>query len=63
MVELDGQPGHSSPAQRRRDRANDLTLRGHGLTVLRYDWDLVHERPTEVCADVLRELARLVSHR
>lgn len=63
VVELDSELAHNSPAQRRRDRANDLTLRGHGLTVLRYDWDLVHERPAEVCADVLRELERLVSSR
>lgn len=61
VVELDSELAHGSPARRRRDRANDLTLRGHGLTVLRYDWDLVHERPTEVCADVLRELARLAA--
>lgn len=58
-----GQLAHWSAAQRRRDRANDLTLRGHGLTVLRYDWNLVHERPAEVCADVLRELERLVQLR
>lgn len=63
VVELDGEDNHSSPAQRRRDRRNDLTLRGHGLTVLRYDWDLVHEHPDEVCADVLRELKRLVGSR
>ena len=63
VVELDGELNHSSPAQRRRDRRNDLTLRGHGLTVLRYDWELVHERPDEVTRDVLTALERLVALR
>ncbi len=61
VVELDGQDGHSSPGQRRRDRRNDMTLRSHGLTVLRYDWDLVHEQPADVCRDVLDALERLVA--
>jgi very-short-patch-repair endonuclease len=61
VVELDGEDGHSSPAQRRRDRRNDMILRGHGLTVLRYDWDLVHEQATNVCNDVLLMLGRLVA--
>lgn len=61
VVELDGEDSHSSPAQRRRDRRNDLTLRGHGLTVLRYDWELVHGNASEVCSDVLRALERLMS--
>jgi hypothetical protein len=61
IVELDGEDGHSSAAQRRRDRRNDLTLRGHGLTVLRYDWDLVHNRPAGVCDDVVLMLERLVA--
>lgn len=61
VVELDGEPGHSSPAQRRRDRRNDMMLRRHGLTVLRYDWDLVHRQATEVCDDVLMTLRRLVA--
>lgn len=42
VIELDGHANHSSPAQLRRDRRNDLLLREHGLTVLRYDWALVH---------------------
>jgi hypothetical protein len=58
VVELDSELNHSTPAQRRRDRRNDLTLRGHGLIVLRYDWELVHGSPTEVTEDVLRELER-----
>ena len=63
VVELDSELSHSSPAQRRRDRRNDLTLRSHGLTVLRYDWDLVHQQPSEVCRDVLSMLERLVAER
>jgi hypothetical protein len=60
IVELDSELAHRSPAQRRRDRRSDLTLRSHGLTVHRYDWDLVHKQPGEVCADVLRALERLM---
>lgn len=56
VVELDGGDNHSSPAQRRRDKANDLLLRGHGLVVLRYDWDLVHARPRAVYDDLMRTL-------
>jgi hypothetical protein len=56
VVALDGEDNHSSRAQRRRDRREDLTLRSHGLTVLRYDWVLVHEHPDEVRLDVLRVL-------
>jgi len=44
VIETDGLGNHSSPAQRRRDYANDLTLRSLGLTVLRYDWDQLHDR-------------------
>jgi hypothetical protein len=61
VVELDSELNHSSPAQRRRDRRNDLELRGHGLTVVRYDWELVHERAAEVHADVVALLERLVA--
>lgn len=56
VVELDGGENHSSRAQRRRDKANDLLLRGHGLVVLRYDWDLVHARPRAVYDDLTRAL-------
>jgi hypothetical protein len=56
VVELDGGDNHSSPAQRRRDKANDLLLRSHGLVVLRYDWDLVQARPRAVYDDLMRTL-------
>jgi Protein of unknown function (DUF559) len=58
VVELDGGDNHSSAAQRRRDKANDLMLRAHRVTVLRYDWDLVHGRPRAVCDDLMRVLTR-----
>jgi hypothetical protein len=58
VVELDGADNHSSPAQRRRDRANELTLRSHGLVVLRYDWDLVHGQPRIVYDDLMAALKR-----
>ncbi len=58
VVELDSEDNHSTPAQRRRDRRNDLKLRSHGLTVLRYDWVLVHEHPREVYDDVIAALER-----
>jgi very-short-patch-repair endonuclease len=57
VVELDGKDNHSSRAQLRRDRANELTLRGHGLIVLRYDWDLVHTQPKAVYDDVIANLS------
>jgi hypothetical protein len=56
VVELDGLANHSSPAQLRRDRERDLALRAHGLTVVRYDWNLVSLRPQDTHADLLRQL-------
>jgi hypothetical protein len=58
VVELDGGDNHSSRAQIRRDRANELTLRGHGLVVLRYDWDLIHGEPRVVYDDLMASLKR-----
>jgi predicted transcriptional regulator of viral defense system len=56
VVELDGHANHSSPAQLRRDRQRDLGLRAHGLTVVRYDWNLVTRQPQDTHADLLRQL-------
>lgn len=56
VVELDGEANHSTPAQIRRDRASELTLRGHGLDVIRYDWDQVHRQPGLVRADLSIQL-------
>jgi len=58
VVELDGLGNHSTPAQLRRDKANDLTLRSAGLEIRRYDWALVHGHPKDVHADLMRALAR-----
>jgi hypothetical protein len=56
VAELDGDDNHSSRAQRKRDKANDLLLRSHGLVVVRYDWDLLHLRPKAVYDDLMRTL-------
>ena len=55
VVELDGEGNHGTPAQRRRDAANDATLAAHGIGVLRLNWDDVHER----AGATLTRLARL----
>jgi len=55
VVELDS-GYHARPAQLRRDRARDLTLRRHGIAVVRYDWDLVTRRPEETRSDLLGQL-------
>jgi very-short-patch-repair endonuclease len=57
IVEVDGLDGHSTPAQIRRDRRRELTLREHGHPVIRYDWPLVKSASAEVAADLLRQLA------
>jgi very-short-patch-repair endonuclease len=57
IVELDGVGNHHSPAQIRRDRANDLKLRAHGWLVLRYSWYQLHEQPAVVAEELLRVLA------
>jgi hypothetical protein len=57
VVEMDGDANHSSPAQRRGDRKKELILRAHGLTVLRYDWALLHDLPGAMHADLIAQLA------
>ncbi len=57
VVELDGYSNHATPAQRRRDYARDLQLRGHGLTVLRYDWELFRTRKAEVRAEIANRVS------
>jgi hypothetical protein len=58
VVELDGHDNHSSKAQLRRDKDNDLKLRGHGLTVYRYDWALLNAQPLRVRDEILAALSR-----
>jgi hypothetical protein len=58
VVELDGDANHRTPAQRRRDRRNELILRAHLIEVVRYDWALVEGEPLLVERDLLAALAR-----
>ncbi len=58
VVELDGDANHRTPAQRQRDRRNELILRGHQIEVVRYDWALVEHEPELVECDLLAALAR-----
>jgi hypothetical protein len=58
VVELDGDANHRTPAQRRRDRRNELILRAHQIEVVRYDWALVEHEPDLVECDLLAALAR-----
>lgn len=55
-VDLDGKDGHKSWAQIKADRGKELILREHGLLMVRYHWDLVHERGAVVRAEILRTL-------
>lgn len=54
-VELDGPDNHRSPAQLRRDRRKEFTLRATGLTVVRYSDDQMGHHPQEVIEE-LRQL-------
>ena len=58
VVELDGDGNHRTPAQRRRDRRNELILRAHAIEVVRYDWALVEQEPHLTEQDLLAALAR-----
>ena len=57
VTEFSSFTGLNEPAQLRTDRRKELTLRAHGLQVVRYDWPLVTGAPEEVGADLLRQLA------
>ena len=58
VIELDGYDNHSSRAQLRRDKRNDLELRRHGLTVLRYDKELLRRQPQPIRTEILSLLDR-----
>ncbi len=52
VVELDGGGNHTTWAQIKRDRRNELILRGHGLLVVRYTSDQVNFEPKLVDSDL-----------
>jgi predicted transcriptional regulator of viral defense system len=54
IAEVDGLGAHSEPAQLRKDRRKELTLREHGHRVVRYDWTLVKAASEQVAADLVR---------
>ena len=56
VVELDGYDNHSSRAQLHHDKQNDLKLRRQGLTVLRYDRDLLRRQPRPIREEILARL-------
>lgn len=58
VVELDGADNHRSKAQLRRDMANDLTLRGYGISVLRYEWTQLHMQGRPIRDEILAQLSR-----
>jgi hypothetical protein len=58
VVELDGGGNHSSPAQRKRDHRRDVVLRTRGITVLRYDTDLLKGASETVYADLTSHMHR-----
>jgi very-short-patch-repair endonuclease len=56
VVELDGNANHHTPAQRNRDLRKELTLRDHGVTVLRYDYHLATRSPSKIRDDLLSQM-------
>jgi len=57
VVELDGGPGHATPARMEKDRGRDLALRAAGYLVLRYTWRQVTRQPSLVARDLSEALA------
>lgn len=58
VVEIDGYNFHTGPRAFYRDREKDLVFRDHGLEVLRFTRDHVHDEPEMVLVRVAQELAR-----
>jgi hypothetical protein len=56
IIEFDGADNHRSPAQVRRDRRNELTLRTAGWMVLRYSSDLIRDEAELVRAEVFHHI-------
>ena len=57
-VEVDGGDAHAGLGQMKRDRDRELALRASGFQVVRYTWEQVNRRPSEVAEDLRRLLAR-----
>lgn len=53
VVELDGEPYHSSPRSFAVDRIRDATLQKHDLRVLRVTGNRLDNQPDHVVADIL----------
>jgi very-short-patch-repair endonuclease len=53
VVELDG-VAHGGWAAIKRDREREMTLRAMGFQIVRYTWDQIVGRGTEVVADLRR---------
>lgn len=58
VVEVDGGDDHATVPQMRHDRANELKLRAHGLTVIRYTSDQLEGRAQAVHDDLLAQMRR-----
>jgi predicted transcriptional regulator of viral defense system len=57
-VELDGYPGHHTPAQMERDRRRELHARARGYLLVRYTWSQVAYEAELVIADLKRLFSR-----
>jgi very-short-patch-repair endonuclease len=53
VVELDGEPYHSSPRKFEDDRIRDATLQKHDIRVLRVTGNRLDHQPNQVMADIL----------
>lgn len=58
IVELDGRRWHSVTQAQLTDRQRDRTANAHGWTVLRFGWQEVVERPSQVGAEIRSFLRR-----
>jgi very-short-patch-repair endonuclease len=56
IVELDGAAAHAGWAQVSRDRERELGLRRMGFRIVRYTWQQITERWSEVVADLTQQL-------
>jgi Protein of unknown function (DUF559) len=56
-VEVDGGDAHAGLGQMKRDRDRELALRAKGFQVVRYTWEQVSRRSSEVAEDLRRLLA------